>query len=62
MPETLAPSVTIRRASEGDVDRLVEMGRHFRDQTVYRNYVGDDPAHMRRLAETVLTMGVIFVA
>src|SRR3990167_8868391 len=58
-------ALTIRRAVPLDRDRLIDLGRHFRAQTPYRESVVDDREHMQRFADTMFSLqedGLVLVA
>lgn len=47
--------MSVRAATERDLDRLVEMARHFIAQTEYRGRIGSDPDKLRAFGARVVS-------
>lgn len=56
--------MTLREATAADLDRLVEMGEHFIDQSVYRTKLAKNAEQLRALAAQIIASpdGVVLVA
>lgn len=55
-------TVTVREATMADIDGVVTMAQHFVLETSYGAHVPNDPAHLRKVTEQLLTLGVVLVA
>lgn len=52
----------IRAATEADIPRLVEMGRRFRQESTYAQYLADNPEKMEELGKTLLAANGLLLA
>lgn len=52
----------VRLATENDIPRLVEMGRHFRNETSYAAFLAENPEKMAELGRNLLKVDGLLLA